>query len=434
MWLVGGAIRDALLKGAEPKDFDLVVEGDAQPLVQHLWDSGISEIYPVVFERFGTARIQILGEPVELVCTRQEQYSEQSRKPDIALGTLTQDAFRRDFTVNSLFANISSGEIADPTGKGMADLESGILDTPLDPEHTFSEDPLRMLRAFRFQQVLGFRLADRVVTAVRRCAPRLQIISAERIREEFSRMMVGPNPSATIALMFESGLLAQFLPELEELKGVEQGSYHHLDVWGHTLLCLDNITSTNLLTRLAGLFHDIAKPETRFVDADGRTRFFGHEVVGSEKARTIMNRLKYSGDETSAVVILVRQHMRFANSKLSASAARRLIRDLGDHLPALLDLCEADNSAHHPAMPRLDFQAIRAKLESVAQVTPASTLTSPLDGKEIMQVLNLSAGRKIKEAKEFLCEQVLDGRLAPDDKEAAVALLLSWYSGHNRGH
>lgn len=431
VWLVGGVVRDALL-GRASKDLDMAVLGDAQTLARLLYDTGVSSIFPVIFERFGTAQVMIEGTPVELVSTRTEKYVPRSRKPNVRPGTILQDARRRDFTVNALYLSIADGELLDPTESGLADLRAAVLRTPLDPDQTFRDDPLRMLRAVRFRARLEFAYAPDLEASIHRNAPHLANISQERIQQEFMAMLGSAVPSRALLDLERLGLLAHFIPELNAMRGVEQGSYHHLDVLDHSLLVLDNIASDNLSLRLAGLLHDVGKPSTRFVDEEGRTRFFGHEHVGAEMAGRIMNRLKFSHDETSLVTLLISHHMRFGHSKLSSAATRRVIRDLGPFLPLLLDLCEADSNAHHPDAPKLDFKAIRAKIAEIEETTPFHKIKSPLDGRQILDVAPTLSGPQVGQAKQHLLDLVLNGDLGPDDLEAAGRHLQAWLS-ENRG-
>jgi poly(A) polymerase len=235
------------------------------------------------------------------------------------------------------------------------------------------------------------------------------------------------HPTAPDALrdLMELQLLAQFAPELPALVGVDQGSFHHLDVWEHSLLALQNVGHDDLVLSLATLLHDVGKPRTRFVDEQGRVRFFGHETVGAEIAESLLRRLRFPLKEIDEVALLIRNHMRLTNARgFSSSAARRLVRDLGDQLPRLLALIEADRAAHKPGVDHGDLQSVRALVEKVQHETPATVLESPLQGREIMELLSIPAGRDVGRWKAFLTEQVLDGVLAPGDKEAAKAALL----------
>ncbi len=424
LWLVGGCVRDELL-GSPPKDdYDLVTEGDALAMAQAIWEAGVSEIAPVTYPRFGTAMVQVQGIRVELVSARRESYDSESRKPDVEPATLLEDAQRRDFTCNALLRNLHSGELYDPLGVGLEDLRSGILRTPLEPGKTFIDDPLRMLRAVRFKHRLGFEFAPGLAEAIRDHASRLQIISAERIAEELLKMLPGPNPDRALDELRELGLLAEFLPEALEMVGVEQGSWHHLDVWGHTLSVVRQAPPE---VRLAALFHDIGKPQTRTVE-DGAIRFLGHEKVGAEMAIQILRRLKFSNEDVHRVSLLVRHHMRIGSlAPASKSAYRRFLRDLGDLAEAQLDLCEADQRGQNPEAPKLDFVQIRARLAEVQTETPVQTLISPLTGEEIMEILQLPAGPEVGAAKSWLAEQVIEGHLASGDRELARTLLIHHY-------
>ncbi len=424
LWLVGGCVRDELL-GSPPKDdYDLVTEGDALAIAQAIWEAGVSEIAPVTYPRFGTAMVQVQGIRVELVSARRESYDSESRKPDVEPATLLEDAQRRDFTCNALLRNLHSGELFDPLGVGLEDLRSGILRTPLEPGKTFIDDPLRMLRAVRFKHRLQFEFAPGLAEAIRDHASRLRIISAERIAEELLKVLPGPNPDLALDELRELGLLAEFLPEALEMVGVEQGCWHHLDVWGHTLCVVREAPPE---VRLAAFFHDIGKPQTRTVE-DGAIRFLGHEKVGAEMAIQILRRLKFSNEDVHRVSLLVRHHMRIGSlAQASKSAYRRFLRDLGDLAEAQLDLCEADQRGQNPAAPKLDFGQIRARLAEVQTETPVQTLISPLTGEEIMEILQLPAGPQVGAAKSWLAEQVIEGHLTSGDRELARTLLVQHY-------
>lgn len=425
LWLVGGAVRDELLYGSTPDDFDIVLQGSSQDLALYLYKQRISTIPPVTYERFGTAMVMVEGAQIELVTARRESYEEGSRKPSVEPATLEEDALRRDFTINTLMRNLHTGELKDPLGVGLADLESKLLRTPLEPAATFHDDPLRMLRAVRFRWKLNFLPAEGLYESIRAEAHRLKIISGERIRDELTKMLLLPSASHAFQEMEELGLLAQFAPELVELAGVEQGDYHHLDVWHHSLLALQSVPPGDLVLSWAALLHDVGKPETRFVDEGGRTRFFGHEEVGAKIAERLLRRLRLPVRDIEQVCLLIRHHMRLGTAgKLSLSAARRLIRDLGDQTSRLLALVEADQSAHKAGSPRVDLTQIRETLESVEKQTPRQTLESPLEGGEIMALLRIPPGPEVGKWKSFLTEKVLEGELAPGDKAAAEAALL----------
>lgn len=432
VFAVGGSVRDALLypdvrvDESIADDIDLVVEGDSGALVDLLVQAGITDGPASVYANFGTAQVRIEGQKVEFVTARKESYRGESRKPTVEPATLLEDAKRRDFTVNALLRNIETGEIVDALGSGLADLEDRVLRTPLDPGETFSEDPLRMLRAIRFRHKLGFAPSEGLYEAIRDNARRLSIVSAERIQEEFAKTLLGPNPAEALRDYERTGLLAEIFPEFLPTIGCDHGPYHHLDVWDHTLAVVEKISRPSLALRLAALFHDVAKPQTKTIEPSGRPRFFGHEIEGAEVARVALNRLRFSKDLIGEVAHLVRHHMRLGSANpFSSTAARRLIRDMGDQLEEFLELVDADSRSHHPGMPRLNLQAVRDKIVEVQQTSAVNQLTSPLTGKEIMDLLNLEGGPQVGVWKHKLEEAVLEGILTPGDKQAAIAYLLS---------
>jgi len=436
VWLVGGAVRDALLGlSVDANDFDLVVEGDAVELATFLWERGASSIEPVLYPRFGTALVRIEGANVELATARRESYDPASRKPSVEPATLEEDARRRDFTVNALMRGLHDGRMTDPLGRGLADLEARILRTPLDPVVTFHDDPLRMLRAVRFRWKLGFEPAPGLYEAIRTEASRLHqpegegekpVVSAERIRDEWIKMLAHPTAADALRDLMELGLLDQFAPELRAMVGVDQGSFHHLDVWEHTLLVVDNLhrspSPPTATLVLAALLHDVGKPRTRFVDEHGNVRFFGHESLGADIAAGLLRRLRCANETIEDVVLLVRNHMRLGSfDQPTVGAARRLVRDLGERLDDLFRLVEADASALRPGVRRLDLTPIREMVDRVAHDTPPERLECPLSGEEIMAATGWGPGEGIGKVKRLLLEEVLDGRLDPGDKPGALA-------------
>lgn len=433
LFLVGGAVRDELMGNPPKADFDLVTRGNSGDLAALLFEKGSGP--PVVYERFGTAMVQVEGVNIEIVTARRESYDENSRKPNVEPATYEEDARRRDFTVNTLMRNLHGGELVDPLGQGLADLSAKVLRTPLDPVATFHDDPLRMMRAVRFRWQLGFSPAPGLYEAIRETRDRLKIISFERIRDELLKMLARPTAPDALRDLQELGLTETIAPEFDAMVGVEQGNFHHLDVWNHTLLVVRNLwTLTPNAQRptppstlvLAALLHDVGKPETRTTDAEGRTRFFSHEVVGASLARKILRRWKLAERDIDPVQLLVRNHMRLGSSPtFTKAAARRLIRDLGDQLENLLLLVEADARGLKKGVRKLDLTPVRAQLEAVSVETPRETLTSPLSGEEIMAILGLEAGPEVGKWKTFLTERVLEGDLSPGDKEGAKALLTS---------
>jgi poly(A) polymerase len=428
VWLVGGAVRDELLGVPHPPDFDLVLESDAHELAQLLHERGVSKLAPVIYTRFGTALVRVEKTSIELATARKESYAPESRKPEVEPATLQEDALRRDFTINTLMRNLHTEELLDPLSTGLDDLEHKILRTPRDPATTFHDDPLRMLRAVRFRWRFGLEPAPGLYEAIRAEAHRLDIISGERIHDELVKMLELPEAHRCLQDLMDLGLIARFAPELTEMVGVEQGNYHHLDVWEHSLLVMQNLPERARKDRtlmLAALLHDVGKPRTRTTDGEGRTRFFGHEELGATLTEEILRRLRFSSEEIAEVRTLVRNHMRLGSAPIfTPAAARRLIRDLGDQVPQLIQLVEADMKALRPGVQPMNLDPIKRRLAEVARETPREQLQSPLSGEEIMRIADVAPGPEVGKLKNLLVEKVLEGELAPGDKEAATRILL----------
>lgn len=438
LFLVGGYVRDKVMAAmsslspadapsARVDDIDIVLEGDALELARFLFERGASSIAPVVYPRFGTAMIMVKGRNVELVTARVESYAPDSRKPDtVKPGTLREDATRRDFTINTLLENLHTGEIIDPLGRGRADLEAGVIRTPATPKLTFIDDPLRMLRAVRFSARFGFSIDTETWEAMRESADRLAIVSRERIRDEFCKTLATPRPAMGIELMRESGLLAQFAPELLEMLGITQNKFHAYPVWEHTMVALDRLPGdASLVLRLAVLLHDIGKPRTRS-DENGSVHFYHHQDVGAAMARELMTRLKFPNEEIDAVSKLVESHMRIGEYKpaWTDAAVRRLIRDLGPRLGDLFEIHRADVLALAPEYQGIERAAeLRARIEEIGRHQDVTALKSPLTGDDIMAVLGIGPGKRVRDAKDCLTAEVVEGRLAEDDVDTATRLI-----------
>lgn len=426
VFLVGGAVRDELLGLIGSDDFDLVTRESAPSLARFLFDQGIATFAPVTFERFGTAMVEVDGIKIELVTARKESYDKKSRKPSVEPGTYEDDARRRDFTLNTLMRSLKTGELIDPLGCGVEDLNNKVMRTPLDPVKTFDDDPLRMLRAVRFRWRFGLSPAKGLYDAIYMRRNRLKIVSFERIRDELFKILAHPTTSQALQDLMKLKVFDLIAPEFIPMVGCEQGDYHHLDVWHHTLKVIDNLHekgSTDLALILSALFHDIGKPTTQSLE-NGKIRFFGHEAVGAEMARTVLNRWKLPGDQVDTVVSLVKNHMRLGSAPtFSDSAARRLLKDLGEDVPRLLDLVDADANALKKGVRVLDLQTIRETIERVETETPVAKLISPLTGQEIMELTGLTQGKEIGRLKKMLDNMVVEGQLGPDDKELARKLV-----------
>ncbi len=428
LFLVGGFVRDRVLGlPAGGDDIDIVLEGDALALARTLRERGAAEFEPVVYPKFGTAMVVVGGRDVEIVTARIESYAPDSRKPDsVEPGTLADDARRRDFTINTLLQSLETGEITDPLGRAFSDIRAGIIRTPTDPKLTFQDDPLRMLRAVRFAARFGFTVEPFTWKAVRQSAPRLPIISAERIRDEFCKTLLTTRAPLGLELLKDSGLLAQFAPELTAMVGVTQNEFHAYPVWEHTLIALGNLApEASLVLRLATLCHDLGKPPTKARGEDGRIHFYGHAEAGAKLTRALMTRLKFSNDEIWAVTTLVAQHMRIGEYKpvWTDAAVRRLIRDLGPQLDDLFEIHRVDVSAlapDHTDISRAD--ELRARMAPIREAQDIGALTSPLDGQALMARLGLRPGRQLGAVKEYLVNEVVEGRLAPEDADGAETL------------
>ncbi len=421
-YLVGGFVRDRLL-GRTGKDIDLVAVGADGIPVLALVASRFGWPRPQQFDRFGTGQIRGDGFVLEVVRARAERYDPESRKPDVRPGTLEEDVWRRDFTVNALCQTLD-GRVIDITRLGLDDLRHAVLRTPLEPGETFAEDPLRMLRCARFVAQLGFTPVPAVLPAMRLHAGRVAILSVERISEELRRLLVAPHPRLGFAVLRDGGVLQRVLPEVSAMQGVEQGGHHIYDVYEHTMRALDGAPA-DLLTRTAVLLHDAGKPPTHALAPDGRHTFYDHPQVGARMARDVLSRLRFSNDEIDRVSQLVRLHLRpiqYDEATFSDSAVRRLVRDAGDLRDRMLDVARADTLASSfPTIAGIDELAQR--MERLDAGGELSRLRDPLDGDEIMALAGRGPGPWVGRVKAALHDAVLDGSIAPRDSAAARAWL-----------
>ena len=415
-WIVGGYVRDRLL-GRPHREVDVVVEGaDALALARRFAELAHAAP-PVTFERFGTAQVTLPGRLVEFVTARAESYAPDSRKPAVRPATLEEDLRRRDFTVNALLIDLD-GKIHDPLG-AQSDLKARLLRTPADPQQTFADDPLRMLRAIRFAAELGFVLAPDLLPAMRRLKGRLAppVVSVERIADELRRMLASERPKLALELLDQAELLGVVLPEIEACKGVPQSGYHTHDVFGHTLLTVA-ATPSDLLLRVAALFHDVGKPAT----ARGDGTFLGHEEVGAQITEIALERLRFAQKEIEVVVGLVRLHLRpvFYRSDWTEGAVRRLAREAGPLLDRLMLLARADIAASaYPEPQKLD--ELQARVDAVRAERP-SRLEPLISGVEIMRIRGIQPGPEVGRIKQRLEELVMDGEIPPEH-EAVTSYL-----------
>ena len=409
IFLAGGAVRDEVM-GRLPKDLDFVVNYedinagiDFANWLAHKLGVYKEDSNPVVFERFGTAKLSLNGNnkglpnvELEFVAPRSESYTEGSRKPEVSASDLKGDVMRRDLTINSLLKDISSGEILDLTGHGLEDIKDGVVRTSLDPDVIFKDDPLRMLRAIRFTSKYGFEMTDDVLNGIKRNAHLIDNISSERISDELNKILVSDRPSEGIELMRDTGLLKYVIPELQDAVGMGQNKYHNKDVFGHTMDVLRN-TPNDLNTRLMALFHDIGKTLTRTVDDGGNVHFYGHEQAGVDVVKSIMSRLKYPNNIINAVASGVLNHMRLKNggddaTGISDKALRKFKDKVGDNLIQILDLIHADNISHADAssMPN-QIRIVRDRLDKLNDKIDANKVNKlPINGKDIIEHFNIT--------------------------------------------
>ena len=388
-----------------------------------------------VFRNFGTAMVRTRdGAEVEFVGARRESYTHDSRKPQVEPGTLEDDQRRRDFTINAMAWSLNDatfGELVDPFG-GMEDLEDGIIRTPCDPDITFSDDPLRMMRAVRFASQLGFRIEEETFEAIRRNAARIRIVSRERIATALNKLVLSPVPSIGLELLELTGLLALIFPELHALKGVERrGQHAHKDNFYHTLKVVDNVArrSDDLWLRWAAVLHDIAKPLTKAYDPKVGWTFHGHEVLGSKMVPGIFRALKLPLNEHMKFVQkLVFLHLRpiiLSEEMVTDSAVRRLLFEAGDDIESLMTLCEADITSGIDAKVKrymANFELVRRKMKDLEERDRIRNFQPPITGEIIMQTYGLPPCREIGEIKEVIKNAILDGEI-PNEYGAAHALM-----------
>lgn len=434
-YVVGGYVRDLLL-GRPSKDIDFVTVGSgievARAVARQIKGSHLS-----VFRNFGTAQVKARGMELEFVGARRESYQRDSRKPIVEDGTLDDDLARRDFTINAMAACVNAsrfGEVIDRYN-GLEDLEAKLIRTPLDPDITFSDDPLRMMRAIRFATQLDFTIVEETFRAISRNAQRIKIISRERVMDELMKIMRSPRPSIGWELLLKSGLLRFIFPELQAMKGVEiREGIGHKDNFYHTMAVLDNVArqTDNVWLRWAALLHDIAKPVTkRFDDKLGWT-FHGHNAVGAKMVPRIFRQMKFPMNaKMKYVQKMVELHMRpiaLVEDEVTDSAVRRLLFDAGDDVDDLMLLCSADitsRNADKVARFRENYELVKKKMVELEERDRIRNFQPPVDGIEIMRTFGLGECREVGIIKERIKNAILDGEI-PNEHEAARELMLSF--------
>ena len=432
--MVGGYVRDLFLERAS-NDIDVVVVGSGIRVAEELKGQLGRKAHLSVFRNFGTAQVKYRDLEVEFVGARKESYSHDSRKPHVEDGTLEDDQNRRDFTINALAICLNHdrfGELVDPFD-GVYDMEDGIIRTPLDPDITFSDDPLRMLRCIRFATQLNFYIEDETFDALGRNAERIKIISGERVMEELNKIMATPTPSKGFVDLHRCGLLQILMPELTNLDIVEtRNGKKHKNNFYHTLEVLDNVArhSDNIWLRWAALLHDIGKTKSKRWDPLQGWTFHNHNFIGAKMVPPLFRRLKLPMDaKMKYVQKMVDLHMRpivIADEEVTDSAVRRLINDAGDDIDDLMILCEADiTSKNHERKQRFldNFAAVRVKLADLKERDYKRLLQPVIDGNEIMEMFHLQPSREVGTLKQTLKDAVLDNRV-PNEREPLMALLM----------
>ena len=442
LYLVGGPVRDALL-GRLGNDLDFTTSArpdDIERLLKQVsrttWDIG---------REFGTIGCAV-GDGdgklvIEITTFRSDAYSSDSRKPAVAFGDhLAGDLIRRDFTVNAMALSLPGGELLDPFG-GVADLEERRIQTPSTPELSFSDDPLRMLRAARFASQLGFVPTADVVAAMRDMAARIEIVSAERVRDELTKLLLSPDPTSGLDLLVQTGLADHVLPELPALRMERDEHNRHKDVYQHSLIVLEQaigwekgrLGGPDLINRLAALLHDVGKPRTRRFEPGGKVSFHHHDVVGAKLITKRLQELRFPGDVVKAVAKLTELHLRFhgyADADWTDAAVRRYVRDAGDQLERLHILTRSDcttRNARKANRLATAYEQLEHRIDELAKQEQLDSLRPDLDGTQIMAILGIPPGREVGEAYKFLLEKrIEDGPLGGD---AAREALLEWWAG-----
>lgn len=434
-YVIGGYVRDFLLNRGNGKDIDIVAVGSGIDLANKTSSLLSHKPKVQVFKTYGTAMLRAYDREIEFVGSRKESYSEESRNPEVAPGSLKDDQNRRDFTINALAFSLNSdsfGELLDPFD-GLQDLEKKIIRTPLDPDITYLDDPLRMLRAIRFASQLNFKIEKESLQAISKNRDRIKIISKERCVDEINKILLSPKPSIGFSLLHKTGLLRILLPELTALEGIDEieGQRHKDNFW-HTLEVVDNISENtdDLWLRWAALLHDIGKAPTKKFDQKVGWTFHGHEFVGSKMVFKLFKRLRMPLNEKMKFVqkmVLMSSRPIALAQDVTDSAVRRLIFDAADHIDDLMTLCEADITTKNPKRFRKyhnNFKLVRTKMKEVEQRDQIRNFQPPISGEEIIETFNIKPSREIGIIKDAIKEAILEGEI-PNEYEPARQYMLN---------